>query len=930
MAFVGQERYEIVERLVNDFEHVVAGRGPKVVVLSSPPGWGKTRITQEFYRRIAANQSVPRYWPAELVDENGLSGESQSMNSLLQARKLVYPRVVDVPKGASMDWMWWGVLCQQRRNGEFSEALFESVSQLNAHAAAIAAPTKGQALDITMNLVGVLGALGVVTLGAPIGAALTITGAGKTAFNNRDLVTQLRGWWTQRKGNEINLSRGRPADDIGNLSRNLAQVTKNKPLVLIIDDAHDADESLTTILDGLLKARAKVLVIMTTWPGSLSQNQNRPIARWWLSLNSHNDAVARKEELQPLEAADLQIVAGEDGLITSADVSALNGNVLALRASLRLPAVQREIDAGRKPDLSRYAKGPDAVFHEYWDDLPSGVRHVLAIAAQTGAQYVPSIVVAASLHAGIEDAQRNLIAGVDVYRLAREIDANLHAFTDSLLYAVAEKRGREHELSDTDYSAIRAALASAVLDSELLGSLSNDARLLVHRQHLLLVREGLLQPNDSASRSAFIVAQAEAARYSYSSAVEISGLAIEWHSKFDAAETLSRRHENAYWLGESGDTAKALELLREILTDQIRVMGSDHEDTLSSRFQIAWFTHLSGKTSESISMYEELLTDELRVLGPNNVQTLRTVRDLADCLSATGRFEESIELLVSLLADVERVLGFDSEDALVVRNNLARNLGAIGHVEEAVRRLLDLVEDCNQIIGPDHHETLRVRGILAHFLGKAGRTQEAFDMTSAVLNDEIRVLGNSDIYTLTTRMNLAELTGKLGNPEEAVNQLTSLLNDILRTHGAEHPTTLMVRNNLACRLGELGNFELAIAQLSDVLLERIRIEGIDNPNTFYTRLSIAVYTADAGRPTEAIEQLVQLEKDRIRVLGSAHPETFSTRLHIISLLEETGNISQATEFLKVLIDEQTIALGPDHADTVLSRDILQLFEERGF
>jgi hypothetical protein len=44
MAFVGQERHKIVQRLFDDFDHVVAGKGPKVVVLSSPPGWGKTRV----------------------------------------------------------------------------------------------------------------------------------------------------------------------------------------------------------------------------------------------------------------------------------------------------------------------------------------------------------------------------------------------------------------------------------------------------------------------------------------------------------------------------------------------------------------------------------------------------------------------------------------------------------------------------------------------------------------------------------------------------------------------------------------------------------------------------------------------------------------------------------------------------------------------
>ena len=922
MPFVGQERHEIVKRLVDDFEHVVAGKGPKVVVLSSPPGWGKTRVTQEFYRRIAARQSMPAYWPTELVDDNGLLGESISMNSLLHARKLVYPREVNVPKGASMDWMWWGVLCHQRRNGEFGEAMFESVSQLDAHAAAIAAPTKGQAFDITMNLVGVLGALGVVALGA-VGAALAVTGAGKAAFNNRELVTQLRAWWSQRKGTEVNLNRGRSTDDIGDLSRNLAQVTKNKPLVLVIDDAHDADESLIAVLDGLLSAQAKVLVLITTWPGALAQDQNRPIARWWVSLNSRPNDLARKEDLQPLETADLRIVAGEDGLTTSAELSSLNGNVLALRASLRLPAVRREIDAGRTPNLGRYAQGPDAVFHEYWDDLPNGVRHVLAIAAQTGARYVPSLVVAVALHAGIEGAQRNLMAGVDVYRLAREIDETLHAFTDSLLYAVAEKRGREQELSDSDYSAIRTAIASAVLDSEFLDSLSIEARLLLHRQHVTLVREGLIQSNDSAATSAFIVAQAEAKQYSFSRAAEISRLAIAWYSQYDAAQTLSVRHENAYWTGESGKTAEGLALFRELLADRIRVLGANHIDTLETRYEIAWFLRGLGKTNEAIEMLKDLLHNQRKVLGNLHRNTLSTAQDMAYLLGLSGRVKESIELVELVLNDIDSVMGPHHLDALITRINLAQLLGDAGREEEGVALLSPVLTDCIEILGPDHPQTFRARNCLAYLLTELGRTDESFRLNSELLQDEIRILGSDNISTLITRLNIAGNIAELGDHAEAILQLETLHEDISRVLGPDDPNTLTVRHNLAYQLGLAGQLEVAITQLSTVLQDRVRILGLDDPFTLTTRHNLAAFIADSGRVVDAIEQFVKLEKDRSRVLGPDHPDTFDTRLYIISLFARIGQTSEAIELLEVLVDEQTIALGPNHVDTLLSRDILQ-------
>jgi tetratricopeptide (TPR) repeat protein len=930
MTFVGQERHEMVERLLSDFDYVTSGKGPKVVLLASPPGWGKTRVVQEFYRRIAAKQSSPQYWPAELVDTRGLSGDSSSMNTLLQARKLVYPQVVNVPKGSAMDWMWWGVLCHRRGNGEYAEAMFDSVAQMNAHAGAIASPKKGQTLDITLNLVGVLGALGVVAIGAPLGAALAVTGAGASAFNNRDIIAQLKSWRDRRKGSEISLGREHAANETEELGRNLAQTTRNKPLVLVIDDAHDADDSLLKILEVLIAEQAKVLIILTTWPGFLSGDQNRPLSTWWSNVTLRRDAMLRRENLQTLSAVDLRLVAIDDGLIGEADVSTLEGNILALRGALRLPAVQREIEAGRIPDLSRYSKGPDAVFHEYWDDLPRPVRHVLAIAAQTGTQYVPPLVTAAALLVGITDAQQHLVAGIDVYSLAREIDATLHAFTDSILYAVAQRRGKEHELSDHDYRAIRTAISAAVLDPDLLESLSTEARLAVRRQHVALVREGFQPSDDSAALSAMEVAHAEASRYSYQNASELTGLAIKWRNiPCDHVEILSMRNDQAKWMGKGGKDLDALPLFQGILADCIMVLGPDHKNTLKSRYQIAHLLSNVGRTNEAIEMLDELLRDQMRVLGPDHHHSIGTAHDAALLRADVGRVEESIELLLQSVADHERVMGKEQRDTLSVRCSLAGCLGEIGRKNEAVARLTDLLDDCLQFLGPDHRETHRVRGNLAYWLGEIGMVDEALYLTTVLLDDRIRVFGPDHSSTLVTRLNIAGLLCDLNNFPEAVRQYNTLLNDHIRINGPQHHNTIRVRHNLAYTLGIAGQPELAIEQMSVVLEDRLRLLGPDHPYTLTTQHNMATFIADSGKLDEAIKQLLQVEVDRTRVLGPKHPDTYGTRLYLVHLLILNHQPEVASAQLEVLVDEMSINLGLDHDDTLVASEILQDLRLRG-
>ncbi|MFD9370019.1 hypothetical protein ACFWA6_20300 [Streptomyces sp. NPDC060020] len=51
----------------------------------------------------------------------------------------------------------------------------------------------------------------------------------------------------------------------------------------------------------------------------------------------------------------------------------------------------------------------------------------------------------------------------------------------------------------------------------------------------------------------------------------------------DHLDTLSARHEHAYWAGEAGDPAAARDLFMKLATDRTRILGPDHLDTLTTR-----------------------------------------------------------------------------------------------------------------------------------------------------------------------------------------------------------------------------------------------------------------------------------------------------------------------------------------------------------
>src|SRR5450631_3473977 len=130
VPFVGEQRHRLVERLLAEFDKVSQFGRPRWWSLEEHSGWGKTRIVQELYRRLAAQrQPGAKYWPPSLHPQAPVAGGA---GPLMSMRKKVIPETLTRKREAVPQWFWWGISCAER-SGTAVQALADDLTQFADH-----------------------------------------------------------------------------------------------------------------------------------------------------------------------------------------------------------------------------------------------------------------------------------------------------------------------------------------------------------------------------------------------------------------------------------------------------------------------------------------------------------------------------------------------------------------------------------------------------------------------------------------------------------------------------------------------------------------------------------------------------------------------------------------------------------------------------
>lgn len=337
--FVGADRHAEVDRLVSLFDRARDEANPMLVVYIAPPGWGKTRIVQEFYRRLAASQPEPRYWPDSLVPEpaNGAS-------DLTAGRKTVRHLALSVPEGAKIPWLWLAPPSARLGDGSPASALGDLTTQVAPHLHHLAA-----------------------RLHAP-------------------------------DEPEPNLNHG---DSAGALVTTLNDLADRLGTVIVLDDAHDLDAATVRFVADVLCSDLPVLFVATTWPDRLDA-RNSPFTRY-LAEAATADRILRVplDPLTTDDIVGYvgQRFPGTDPATAAALADRTDRNPHLLRLLLGAPQVRSAIRDGRialaPDDVDRLRGGVERLLRTQWTQLPTGVRQTLVTAALLGESVPEAVLIAA-------------------------------------------------------------------------------------------------------------------------------------------------------------------------------------------------------------------------------------------------------------------------------------------------------------------------------------------------------------------------------------------------------------------------------------------------------------------------------------------------------------------------------------------------------
>lgn len=482
--FVGPRRNAAVDRLVRDWAHVCSRQGPQMVALTAPLGWGKTRVIQEFYERVASRDHSG-YWPKRMVS----STDIVDVSTLAVERKRLQPE--PFPVTGNPPYVWLSVHADPSEFARPEEAYRVLIEQLEPHLARILR-TKRLTRAAAKSLWKALTAF--IPIPSDIDSYKDAAGAG------RDFADD---WRSDRRSARI-VGASRSEEQAANFWRLLTAVwgtdgEGGPPLIIAIEDAHFVSSVSVDLLRALLASNIPCLVVAAGWP--VEEDADPRVQPYREFLRSAPGRL-RVDALDALEDPDIRQLIRAWHPFTSEDVVSLlarrtGGNPYALRLALirlgsrRGEPVSAELDRIRQMPFDIHTQ-----FENLLWAMRTPSRLSLAAVATLGSRLPTEL---ASSGANAVDA--DILAALSTDWLRPEgLSEQLVAFVEPLRHEVAYRHGVQHFSSSERMQILQAGVRS--LRHLLMDELSDADRGLLCELHILFAEEGAEAQIDSVLESA--------------------------------------------------------------------------------------------------------------------------------------------------------------------------------------------------------------------------------------------------------------------------------------------------------------------------------------------------------------------------------------------------------------------------------------------
>ena len=642
--FVGESRKLLVDGLALAFKQMCDSGESRWVSLEAPTGQGKTRVGREFYARLAAGQSSPRYWPEAISNPH---------------RKAVVP-TGDREARSLPEFLWWGV-SYGARDGVGGEALRSFLGQLERHAPFVGIAcrrSRGLTEKAIQGFHKEWQALAKVLALELAGKAIPLFGPmqhggsrGKDAIKalreDRRLVSE---------ASDIGEDGAKLASDVID---DLCAPSKTKfPLVVFVEDLHLADPTLLEVIGGLLRRGSHVLAVTTTWPGMIdAKPELASLVRdlgtrvWRVDERCPEDSVFPEGAgFVDLDTDDRsRIVRGHYRQADPRSVALLTGRyanpgpiVLVCEMSKYRDAFGDRGDLYISPEeIDALPDGTAELYREHWKQLPARLRLRYAVAAAISPEEISP-----ELSLG-HRAWSDPVLDEVIERLELPTSADLAGPAGAALDVygwVVHIDTHRRRWAETDQRHIAANDGRALLNTRVIPA----AKRVLSELAQVVLREG---PLDTYRTRTIIALDAQGFISDPEPVTAAIAAVLTDLGHDDTLRPQRRRLYSRYLeLRESSDVDGQTDM-------QVRLNGID--------------AIVASHPKVACREYRELCIRAKDSLGPEHPETLRTRNSLAVAQRHAGNHQEAIKLLKKVAKRRARILGKDHPDTLRTRNSLA-------------------------------------------------------------------------------------------------------------------------------------------------------------------------------------------------------------------------------------------------------------------
>ena len=293
-----------------------------------------------------------------------------------------------------------------------------------------------------------------------------------------------------------------------------------------------------------------------------------------------------------------------------------------------------------------------------------------------------------------------------------------------------------------------------------------------------------------------------------------------------------------------GMLTMSLDLIRFVMQERLKFLGSDHPDYLVARHQYAVTLFGLREWEEALDEQEITLRTQEYLLGDRHADTVISRYTLSGIYHSVGRFQEADDLLHKVIDDQERLYGSASTNAkshpIVLRSRARRALVHLDNGDSvSAEKEQRMVYDRRRKKFKEHHSLTRnSKNDLAQILQAAGELREAEDLYIELERDTLTAMksqsgtdSHEDAFLFLVQSNLASCLFQQGDYEGAKQKQEKLYLQMKRSLVAcpADERFVAVAFNLALTYKAMGSNRDAYDKLHEAAVTSRSLLGDEHP-----------------------------------------------------------------------------------------------------